>query len=84
MTYAIEKGIPLPGERGSDDLPLEVMETGDSFAVPLAEAPDLKERRRITNRVRAAIAKKRHKETGKKFIARLVDGERALRVWRVK
>ena len=72
--YKIEKGIPVPGPRGS--YPLGQMEVGDSFFVPLADGDKAK---RAGIRSGMYVAAKR---LGCRFTVRAVDG--GLRVWRVE
>jgi hypothetical protein len=72
--YAIEKGIPVTRAfRVPYRYPFNDMEISDSFFVP-----DGADRIRST-RARCSQVKQ---QTGKEFIARVVDG--GVRVWRVK
>ena len=65
--YEKEKGISSVFER---KYPLDIMEVGDSFLVPLEKRASA-----------ASMCSKYRKASGKKFITRKVEG--GFRVWRV-
>lgn len=69
-TATIDKGVPLPPRRASArKWPLDLLEVGDSFAVPSADIPN----------VRSAITWEQKK--GKKFTLRTLPTE--TRCWRI-
>jgi hypothetical protein len=68
---AIDKGVPLPPDmRGSGKYPWRIMEPGDSFFVPGADA-----------RKFSAQVTRMKEVTGRDFTSRPVEG--GVRVWRV-
>ena len=74
-SYAIEDNVPIPTDRGVGrpmKYPLDTLEVGQSFTIPLAE--------RQAVSVRIAYYSKAH---GVKFTTRKVD-ENTLRVWRTE
>ena len=92
MTYAIDKKVPLPRaksglNRACHKYPFDVMEKGDSFAVPLSgeittagkNAPYDK----ALVRVRSA-ASNFSRRRGRKFTVRTLKDEGVVRCWRVK
>lgn len=75
MTYVIEKGVPIPQDRGQGhrtgfSRALRALEVGDSMLVP-----------EMTQNGVSARASSLSKITGQKFITRRVEG--GIRIWRV-
>lgn len=76
--FKIEKGIPAPdrhGGRGNPRFPFHDMEVGDSFLVPLGEAPH-KVRSVLSN----AIAVFHLRNKPKRLTSKTTDD--GIRVWR--
>lgn len=65
----IEKGVPIPLRGGGEKFPLDEMEIGDSFLIP------------IKTRMRLQYYTK--KLSNKKFVTKTVDKEN-VRCWRVE
>lgn len=76
MMYEITKGIPIPG---NSKYPFELMQVGDSFAVPVPKNCD-------AGAHSAAVRSRCYvwsKKNSYKFVARLDEDRRAVRVWRI-
>lgn len=69
--YSVDTGVPVPTDR-SKQLPLNVLEVGESFLFPLDER----------NRVQT-FASRLKSRRGKEFTIRKQD-ENTARVWRIK
>lgn len=82
--FKIETGIEIPPRKQFSlptpraKYPFKIMETGQSFLVPLKETKG--DGKKLQARVSAACAAAR-KTTGRKFATRIV--EHGIRVWRV-
>lgn len=98
--FKIEKNVPVPavsrsGVPGQSKYPFAEMSEGDSFAVPVAVAPDTvtdaAERKRVfdenartmSNRMTGACRRWREKNPGFVLSVRTMPDESAVRVWRV-
>ncbi len=75
--FKIDKNIPLPTKK----YPLEELEVGDSFFIPLTKG----ELQDIRNKINPAIARVKH-ATEKKFLTRKAIKNKipGIRVWRIK
>lgn len=85
MTYTIEKNIPVSRKLGGRGLkyPIDQMDVGDSFAVPLVKPKNRWGQHPEQAAVgRCIIEWTKRNAPGKKFTTRKVD-DNTLRVWRV-
>lgn len=86
MNYTIEKNVPLaPKRSGRRGLkyPVDQMDVGDSFAVPLLKPKNRWNQHPEQTAIgRAIIEWKKRNAPDKQFTVRKVD-ENTLRVWRV-
>ena len=81
--FKIDSGIPMPNAKasakGSSKYPLQQMQVGDSFSLPLSKHKNLAS---LVGSVRAIIS--RGEETRRmKFAFRAADDKSSVRVWRV-
>lgn len=75
--YRIERGVPLPREKRVSKYPLDKLEVGGSFSVPIppGHPPEV-----IKARVASAIQWFKKHDAARSFTLRVVQG--SVRVWR--
>lgn len=72
MNFEIEKNVPLEGIRPYSKYPFQYMEVGDSFVAPIEKRPGI-----------AAMLTRIHKDKKMKFVTRMSNDRKSIRVWRL-
>ena len=80
----IEKGIPIPTTRQlrNSAMPLEKMEIGDSFALPVTEEQK-NHCGQYASSIRSRVTQWAKKNGARKFTVLLVNEQSKVRVWRI-